>query len=692
MAMRRSARQLLQVLIAGLMLTGAAQVRAADPEIDRLLQSPVGKDWVTNGGNLTNQRYSTLKQIDMNNVKQVKGAWMTRLKGSGFGGKYSAEATPLVKDGIMYMVTGNDDVFALNAKTGETLWERWSGIDQKISTVCCGWLNRGLAMGEGMLFLGQLDANVVALDIKTGKEVWKTPIEDWRNGYGVTNAPLYYDGIVYSGNTGGEFGVRSRLTALDAKTGKILWRFYTLPGPGEVGADTWPTGTDDYKRGGASIWNTPAIDPQLGLIYFAAGNCGPDYDGSMREGDNLFCASIVALNAKTGEHVWHFQEVHHDIWDYDAASPVVLFDTVIDGQPRKAIAEAGRTGWVYILDRANGKPLVGIEERPVPQEPRQKTAKTQPYPIGDATVPQCAQPMEGYEKAGCIFEAFWDEPVLIQPSGQGGTNWSPMPYNPDTGYLYVPGTIRTSVFSRVPSQYSTGQRYTNGTQAPPIGSALSGTFTAIDGKTNKIAWQHRMPYRMGGGGGSTVTAGGLLLRGEPDGDFVAVNAKTGEVLWKFQTGFGADAPPTVYEVDGDEYIALTTGGNSIQGSAYGDAVWAFSLKGQINPLWPPAPPATVAGPTGAIAEGADKVKIGDNNVEYAFWPGRTRVKAGTTVTFTNVGDVPHTATAFDKGKVGDWDTGPLAKGESKEITFKQPGTYFYICTPHPWMYGQVIVE
>src|SRR5438105_6647865 len=219
---RRARRTQLVILAIGCLLAGAAQLWAADPEIDRLLQAPVAKDWITNGGNMTNQRYSTLKQIDTTNVKQLKGAWMTRLKSSAFGGKYSAEATPLVKDGIMYMVTGNDDVFALNAKTGEILWERWSGIDQKISTVCCGWLNRGLAMGEGMLFLGQLDANMVALEIKTGREAWKTPIEDWRNGYGVTNAPLYYDGIVYTGNTGGEFGVRSRITALDAQTGKIL--------------------------------------------------------------------------------------------------------------------------------------------------------------------------------------------------------------------------------------------------------------------------------------------------------------------------------------------------------------------------------------------------------------------------------------------------------------------------------------
>ncbi len=689
--MRRS-RRAIPALAFGLALLGPTPMHAADPEIDRLLQSPVGKDWVTNGGNLTNQRYSTLKQIDTSNVKQLKGAWMTRLKGSGFGGKYSFEATPLVRDGVMYITTGNDDVFALNAKTGEFLWERWSGIDQKITSVCCGWVNRGLAMGEGMLFLGQFDANVVALDVKTGKEVWRTPIEVWQDGYGITSAPLYYDGIVYSGITGGEYGVRGRLTALDAKTGKILWRWYTLPGPGEVGADTWPAGTDHYSRGGATIWNTPALDPQLGLVYFAVGNCGPDYDGSMREGDNLFCASIVALKAKTGEYAWHFQQVHHDIWDYDAASPVVLFDTVIDGQPRKGIAEAGRTGWVYILDRTNGKPLTGIEERPVPQEPRQKTAKTQPFPIGDAVVPQCAEPLEGYERAGCIFEVFWEEPTLVQPSGIGGTNWSPMSYNPDTASFYVPATIRTSAYSRYDTKYTKGKRYDGGTQAAPIGSAMSGTFTAVGGNTNKIVWQKKTPHRIGGGSGSTATAGGIVLRGDPDGNILAHDAKTGEVLWQFQTGFGAEAPPIVYEVDGDEYIAIAAGGNQGMGSAFGDAVWTFSLKGQLNPLWPPPPPATVAGPTGPIAEGVDTVKIGDNNIEYAYFPRRTRVKAGTAVTFTNVGDTPHTATAFEHGKIGSWDTGVLASGESKAVTFNQPGIQYYICAPHPWMYGQIIVE
>jgi alcohol dehydrogenase (cytochrome c) len=678
------------IFAAGLPFFAAEQVRAADREIDRLLQSPVGKDWVTNGGNMTNQRYSTLNAINTGNVKQLKGAWMARLNGSGIGGKYSAEATPLVKDGIMYVVTGNDDVFALDAKTGRMLWERRSGIDQKISTVCCGWLNRGLAMGEGMLFLGQLDTNVVALDIKTGKEVWKTPIEDWRNGYVVTSAPLYYDGIVYSGISGGEFGIRGRLTALDAKTGKILWRAYTLPTGEEVGSDTWPKGSNQSTRGGAAIWNTPALDPELGLIYFAVGNCGPDYNGAVREGDNLFCASIMAVKAKTGEYAWHFQQVHHDIWDYDAASPVVLFDTVLDGQKKKGIAEAGRTGWVYILDRTNGKPLIGIDERPVPQEPLQKTAKTQPYPKGDNTVPTCAKPLPGYDKAGCIFATFWETPVLIEPGGLGGTNWSPMPYSPDTGYFYVPGTIRPSSYVRYGDTYKKGLRYVGGTQAPPIGAPMAGNFTAIDGKTNKIAWQQQMPYRMGGGGGSTVTAGGLLLRGEPDGNFVALDAKSGEVLWKFQTGFGADAPAMVYEVDGEEYIAIVTGGNSIQGSANGDALWAFSLKGQIGPLYPPPPPMTAALPGGPIIDGAKEVKIADLNAEYAYFPGRTRVKEGTTVKFTNLGDLPHSATSVATDKV-KWDTGLLAKGEAKSITFADPGTYYYICSIHPWMYGVVYV-
>jgi alcohol dehydrogenase (cytochrome c) len=267
-----------------------------------------------------------------------------------------------------------------------------------------------------------------------------------------------------------------------------------------------------------------------------------------------------------------------------------------------------------------------------------------------------------------------------------------MSYNPQTGSFYVPGTIRTSAFTRYDTKYVLGKQFNGGTQAAPIGSPMSGTFTAIGGNTNKIVWQHKTPYRIGQGGGSTTTAGGLVFRGEPDGNFLALDARTGEELLRFQTGFGADAPPAVYEVDGEEYVAIATGGNQGMLSANGDAVWVFSLKGQLGPLWPPPPPLSVAGPAGPVAAGIDTINIGANNVEYGYFPSRTRIKAGTTVTFNNAGDIPHTATSFEKGKVGNWDTGVLEKGQSKTVTFSDPGTYYYICAPHPWMYGQVIVE
>ena len=488
--------------------------------------------------------------------------------------------------------------------------------------------------------------------------------------------------------------MRGRLTALDAKTGKILWRWYTLPAPGDVGGDSWPAGTDHYMHGGATIWNTPALDPQLGLVYFSIGNCGPDYDGSMREGDNLFCASVVALNAKTGQYAWHFQEVHHDIWDYDAASPAVLFDTVINGQPRKGIAQAGRTGWVYILDRTNGKPLVGIEEKPVPQEPRQKTAKTQPYPVGDATVPQCAQPMEGYEKAGCIFEAFWEEPTLVQPSGIGGTNWSPMSYNPDTGFFYVPGTVRTSAFARYGDKYKKGLQYNGGTQAAPIGSAMSGTWTAIGGNTNKIAWQKNVPFRVGSGGGSTTTAGGLVFHGDPERHNPGPRCKDRRsalaVPDRLRRGGNADGLRGRWGAVHRHRSRGQSGGRQRQWRCGVDLL----AEGAVEPAVATATAAdrrrTHRRPDcRQCRHGQDRRR---NNIEFGYFPRRDRIKAGTTVTFTNAGDTPHTATSFENGKIGDWDTGPLNSGQSKAITFDKPGNYYYICTPHPWMYGQIIVE
>ncbi len=333
-------------------------------------------NWPTVGGNLWNERYSPLDQIDTSNVSQLKGVWMTHLDGSGVGAKYSAESQPVVCKGVMYVTTGNNDVFAVSVDTGKILWKYSSGISQKITTVCCGWLNRGVAIGDGRVYFGQLDGEVVALDQQTGKPVWTRQLVQWQLGQTITAAPIYVDGKIYIGVVGAEFGTRSFLQAFDAATGAPAWRWYTTAGPGDPGGDTWPAGSKEYLRGGATIWQAPAVDDKLGLIYFSTGNAGSDWFGGERPGKNLYAASIVALDLKTGKLKWYYQQVHHDIWDYDSASPVVLFDA----GGKHGIAQASKTGWLYMLDRATGKPLYGIPEKAVPQNAEQQTWPTQPIP------------------------------------------------------------------------------------------------------------------------------------------------------------------------------------------------------------------------------------------------------------------------------------------------------------------------
>ncbi len=659
----------------------------------RDLSKPAGNDWPAVGGDWHNTRYSTLAQIDRNNVKKLKGAWVTHL-GSGLGQKYSFEGTPIVKDGILYISTGNDDVFALDGKTGALIWEHRSAIEQNISTVCCGWDNRGVAVGDGKVFLGQLDGYFVALDIKTGKEVWRTQLARWQDGYTITAAPLFHNGVVYSGISGGDRQARGFLAALDATTGREKWRFWTVPAPGEFGSDTWPKPDDPdpvkanaWKQGGANIWQAPAIDPQLGLIYFSTGQPGPQAIGvgANRRGDNLFSSSIVAVTLE-GKYAWHFQQVHHDLWDFDCPSPVVLFEQMYDGKMRKGIAEACKTGWIYILDRTNGKPLIGIDERPVEQEPRNATAATQPFPRGDAVIPQCPQPLEGWVLK-CIFGAPWDTPTLMSPGGNGDTNWAPMAYSPRTNYFYVTAADRPA------SRIAAG----SGRVAPPaFGAKYGGTLTAVDSRTNKIAWQKRMPYSIGQGSGVLVLATDVLFHGEPDGQFQAYDARDGELLWHWQTGAGADAPAITYEIDGVQYLAIAVGGLATQtASANGDMVWAFSLRGSPNNRIaqfeaPPPPPTEVTfGFTGLLKGGVPIEKTNAvRMIDYNFTPPRITIEAGSNVTFTNGGIQPHNAAGAD---AGGWDTGLLKGGETAAVTFNQPGTYNYTCTPHPFMIGQIIV-
>ena len=562
-----------------------AAITASPAFSDKELGAPPTGGWLKNGGNLFNQNYSPLKQINRENVTNLNAVWRTHLDGSGMTSKYSGEAQPIVHDGIIYVVTGADDVFAISVKTGKVVWKHQAMLDDMITTVCCGWTSRGLALGEGKIYVGQLDGRLTALDQKSGEPVWSIAAERWQNGYTITAAPLYYNGMIIVGFAGGENGTRGRVKAYDAKDGHLIWTFYTIPGPGEFGHDTWPQDNEAWLHGGATVWQTPAVDPELGLIYFTTGNPGPDFNGRIRRGDNLFATSMVAIDAKTGKYRWHFQQIHHDLWDYDGPSPVVLFDVMLNGRVRKAAAEPNKAGWVYIVDRTNGKPLIGIDEKPVPQEPRQYTAPTQPIPRGDAFVPQSVDiaPEDlTLVNHGHIFTPFWKEPMVAKPGARGGANWPPSSYDPSTNYLYVCATDGANIFRGGEDDEEItpeGQRY--------LGSAFGGApipaygiFAALEMKTNRLVWQQR--WKDSCYSGSVTTAGGLVFTGRNDGRLTALNSSNGKRLWEFQTGAGMNSPASVFEYEGDQYIVAYSAGSLFAGSAHGDSVWLFSLKGTLS--------------------------------------------------------------------------------------------------------------
>lgn len=582
--------------LAAMVTAGQAQSRrpAGGDFSAARLTAPPATSWPTNGGNLYNQRYSPLAAINRANVAALKGVWRARLRGSGMAPQYSGAAQPIVHDGVAYVSTGANDVFALSIDTGEILWQYAARLDPRLTSVCCGWNNKGVAISEDKVFIGQLDGRLVALDRATGGVVWSIQAERWQDNFSITSAPLYLDGLVITGFAGADRGTRGRVKAYDATDGRLVWTFYTIPGPGEPGHDTWPQDNDAWKYGGASVWQTPAADPELGLVYFSTGNAGPDYNGAVRAGDNLYAVSIVAIEAATGRYRWHFQQVHHDIWDYDASNPVVLMDVSIDGRVRKAIAQVGKTGWAYILDRETGRPLVGIDERPVPQEPRQATAPTQPFPRGEAVVPQFIEiAPEGFElvNGGRIFTPFVGEvPTLVRPGIWGGANWPPSAYDPVQQRLFVCASSVVNGYAGGgnPALVAPGQgdEHLGGrvvfTRVP-----RTGIIAALDVATNRLAWRYEWPEQCYSG--VLATGGGLLFVGRNDGRLTALDSATGRQLWEFQTGAGMHAPASTFEQNGRQYVIAYSAGNALIGSARGDSVWLFGLDGTLPPVPPGVP-------------------------------------------------------------------------------------------------------
>jgi quinohemoprotein ethanol dehydrogenase len=664
-----SERQKTKTVIETPAMAAKALIKPAPKFSTGNLAATAGDDWITNGGSLWNQRYSSLDQINASNVSQLKGVWLTHLRKSGVAAKYSGESQPLEYQGVIYVPTGQDDVFAVNAETGEILWEYQAHLDQTISVVCCGWESRGVAIGDGRVYIGQLDGKLVALDQQTGQVAWTTLVARWQDGYSITGAPLYVNGMVITGVSGGEFGTRGSVTAYDATTGKQVWRFYTIPGPGQTGHDTWPQTGNAWKAGGAPVWQTPSVDPNLGLLYFTTGNAGPDNNGSQRAGKNLFTASFVALDLKTGKLKWWYQMVHHDIWDYDAPSPTLLFDAKVNGKNVHGIGEASKTGWLYLLNRETGKPLFPSPETKVPQNVDQKTWPTQPIPPYAPVVPH-APSQKQYEavlatakemsktgapvkaiKATQIYTPYWKTLTVLTPGPQGGTNWQPSSYNQKTHMAYVCAqsgvTGNTATQAAPVKQGNVAQIAIGGTLTIAGGFGQNeGTFTAIDVTTGKIVWQKHWPESCYAG--STTTAGNIVFIGRSDGRLLAYNATNGNQLWSFQTGAGANDAPTIFSWGGKEYVVFYAAGNALAASPHGDNLWLFSLDGLLSQVAAPG-----AG-TGVEHAGATKA------------PAKTTTPAAANVTvgkqvFANNCSTCHGATGHGGNGGPDLTTIPSAK-------------------------------
>lgn len=511
----------------------SAKVSLSDDQLKKAGQDT--QNWLLHGRTYSNDRYSPLKQIDADNIAALKPAALVQ---TGMAAAF--ETTPIVADGVMYITTPIVDsqmkIMALNAATGARLWE--STYKVSVEKLCCGPVNRGVAIGYGHVFVVSEDNDLIALDAKTGKTVWETQIIDPRAGYSESMAPQLYDGMLIVGSSGGEFAIRGFVAAYDAKTGKEMWRWQSTD-PKTFAGDSW-------KTGGGTVWNTPAIDPARGLVIFAVGNPNPDLNGDSRKGDNLYTDAIVALHVKTGKLAWYYQEVKHDLWDLDAVSNVVLFDAKdADGKTVPAAGEAGKVGYFFIVNRATGKlirkagPFVTIDRKTFGLPPT---------------------------KDGLVF----------QPGPGGGSEWSPPAYSPNTHDVYVLGVnqafkLTTSEPIKIP-----GLKRWGSTLTPVDMANTSGTITAINVDTGKIDWQVKTPQPMVSG--VLATAGNLIFTGENDGWFDAFDAKTGKRIWRFQLGAGVNAPPVTYEVDGQQYVAVAAGGNFLQHSQTGDTLAIFKLS------------------------------------------------------------------------------------------------------------------
>lgn len=538
---------------------GAAPMILKAPEVSQAMLNDAdrqGVNWLHTNGGYAQMRYYPGTQINAGNVKRLKPAFMFQTDV-----KESMETAPIVVDGIMYMTTAFNHVYALDAATGQEFWHYKHKMGP-ITTFCCGPNNRGVAIEGGKLYMGTLDSKLVALDARTGQLLWQTQIADPEKGYSETMAPTVVDGKVLIGTNGGEYGIRGFVKAFDADDGKLLWTFYTIPDKGQEGVwaendatgrnmkrniaaekEQLAKGDNFYETLGGGVWMNPAVDLQTRTIYFVVGNPSPDLYGAVRPGDNLYTDSMVAVDLDTGRYKWHSQYIAHDVWDLDAVSPPILVDARdANGRMVPAVIHGGKTGHVYVHDRATGK-LIRFSEPMVPQE----NMWTLPTATG----------------------------ARMLPGANGGVEWSPMAFNPKYRLAYALNLHQPMTYQVEDARYPGGKLWLGGAFKAVEGEQQWGRLAAVNIDTGKLAWKFDTAQPLIGG--ALTTAGDLVFYGEGNGLIRALHAGTGDLLWEFNCGAGANGMPVSYMVGRKQYVAMACGGNTQLDFKRGNTLVAFAL-------------------------------------------------------------------------------------------------------------------
>ena len=542
-------------------LVGSAPPVAQDVTYERILdaRSEEPQNWLTYYGAYDGQRYSPLDEINTENVNRLAPAWVFQFGTTSLhagSSTYAFEAAPIVVDGVMFLSGWDGWVWAIDARTGRELWRYKHEVPFDVG-LCCGNVNRGVAVAKGKVFVVTLNAHVIALDATTGERIWDATYGDVRAGESGTVAPLVVKNLVIVGSSGGEFGNRGHLDAFDLDTGERAWRCYTVPKPGEPGSETWPADGEAWQRGGGNCWVTGTYDPELNLLYWGTGNPGPDFDGEVREGDNLYTDSVIAVDPDNGKIQWHYQFTPHDLWDYDSNMESILFEQ--DG--RKLLAHFDKNGYFFVLDRTNGE-LVRV------------TPFAERITWGEIDANGKVTPKIYPEKEGEVVHFF--------PGPAGAKEWCHAAYSPKTNLFYAPVQDTGAQVTRRRREFKEGTPYW-GASVTVDSDNMQGFVKAIDASTSEEVWRWHNDTPMCAS--VLATGGDLVFVGAPSGEFRAFNAHTGEVLWEFQCGSGHHSSPITYSIDGTQYIAVPVGWGSwvegflpgLMGQPHGNALFAFAL-------------------------------------------------------------------------------------------------------------------